>query len=85
MAAFMLSAVAACLILAGAVPASASSPRVFTVGGEARGWRQPAPGEETYNHWASRNRFHVGDLLCKHQLHRHPAARVRRAPLLRSI
>ncbi|KAM0917727.1 hypothetical protein ACQ4PT_009181 [Festuca glaucescens] len=60
---FLLSAlVAACAILASA-SASASSPRVLTVGGDARGWRQPAPGEETYNHWASRSRFHVGDLL----------------------
>nr|XP_051221328.1 early nodulin-like protein 2 [Lolium perenne] len=58
---FLLSAVvAACAILASV---SASSPRVLTVGGDARGWRQPAPGEETYNHWASRSRFHVGDLL----------------------
>ncbi|KAM0903008.1 hypothetical protein ACQ4PT_018834 [Festuca glaucescens] len=63
MATFLLSAVAACAILACTVSASASSPRVFAVGGDARGWRQPAPGEETYNHWASRSRFHVGDLL----------------------
>nr|XP_051211193.1 early nodulin-like protein 1 [Lolium perenne] len=54
---FLLSAVvAACAILASV---SASSPRVLTIGGDARGWRQPAPGEETYNHWASRSRFHV--------------------------
>ncbi|CAM0877096.1 unnamed protein product [Alopecurus aequalis] len=52
----------ACALLT-VVSASASQPKVITVGGEARGWRQPAPGEETYNHWASRNRFHVGEFL----------------------
>ncbi|KAM0903009.1 hypothetical protein ACQ4PT_018834 [Festuca glaucescens] len=77
MATFLLSAVAACAILACTVSASASSPRVFAVGGDARGWRQPAPGEETYNHWASRSRFHVGDLLCKHQLRTQPSGAAR--------
>ncbi|XP_044958493.1 early nodulin-like protein 1 [Hordeum vulgare subsp. vulgare] len=62
MAGVLLSAAVACVLLAGAVSAS-SSPRVFTVGGVERGWRQPAPGEETYNHWATKNRFHVGDFL----------------------
>ncbi|CAN6164254.1 unnamed protein product [Urochloa humidicola] len=38
--------------------------QVFVVGGEPRGWAQPdAPDDETYNHWAARNRFHVGDFL----------------------
>ncbi|OEL13070.1 hypothetical protein BAE44_0025912 [Dichanthelium oligosanthes] len=38
--------------------------QVFVVGGEPRGWAKPeAPNEETYNHWAARNRFHVGDFL----------------------
>ncbi|XP_062232840.1 early nodulin-like protein 21 [Phragmites australis] len=31
--------------------------------GGPRGWRKPIPNEETYNHWAARNRFHVGDFL----------------------
>ncbi|KAE8771345.1 Early nodulin-like protein 1 [Hordeum vulgare] len=67
MAGVLLSAAVACVLLAGAVSASSSSsPRVFTVGGVERGWRQPAPGEETYNHWATKNRFHVGDFLRKH-------------------
>ncbi|XVE96688.1 hypothetical protein REPUB_Repub02eG0244200 [Reevesia pubescens] len=35
----------------------------FRVGGE-RGWTKPTGNEsETYNEWASRNRFHVGDSL----------------------
>lgn len=67
MAGVLLSAAVAWVLLAGAVSASSSSPRVFTVGGVERGWRQPAPGEETYNHWATKNRFHVGDFLRKHQ------------------
>ncbi|XP_037462903.1 early nodulin-like protein 1 [Triticum dicoccoides] len=68
MAGVLLSAAVACVLLAGAVTASSSSsPRVFTVGGEERGWRQPAPGEETYNHWATKNRFHVGDFLRKYE------------------
>ena len=40
--------------------------QVFVVGGEPRGWRKPtAPNEESYNHWAVRNRFHAGDFLRK--------------------
>ncbi|KAK6230088.1 hypothetical protein QUC31_001606 [Theobroma cacao] len=35
----------------------------FKVGGEG-GWRKPTGNEsETYNEWATRNRFHVGDSL----------------------
>ncbi|CAK9148874.1 unnamed protein product [Ilex paraguariensis] len=35
----------------------------FQVGGE-RGWEKPTTNEtETYNHWASKNRFHVGDTI----------------------
>ncbi|MBA0783497.1 hypothetical protein Gotri_001202 [Gossypium trilobum] len=35
----------------------------FRVGGEG-GWTKPTGNEpETYNEWASRNRFHVGDSL----------------------
>ncbi|XP_022681819.1 early nodulin-like protein 1, partial [Setaria italica] len=41
--------------------------QVFEVGGEPRGWAKPAaPNGETYNHWAARNRFHVGDFLHKY-------------------
>ena len=63
----LCAVVAVACVLLTVVSASPSQPRVFIVGGEARGWRQPAPGEETYNHWASTNRFHVGDFLRKHQ------------------
>jgi hypothetical protein len=55
----------------------APAPQVFVVGGEARGWRKPETTDETYNHWAARNRFRVGDFLCKkasnqsHSSHRH--------------
>jgi hypothetical protein len=42
------------------------SPFQFQVGGE-RGWINPAGNEtaEDYNKWAEKNRFHVGDVLCK--------------------
>ncbi|CAM0877098.1 unnamed protein product [Alopecurus aequalis] len=53
-----LCVVAVSCVLLTAVSASPSQPKVITVSGEARGWRQPTPGEETYNYWASRNRFH---------------------------
>lgn len=37
----------------------------FTVGGE-KGWAKPTGNDsETYNEWASQNRFHVGDEACK--------------------
>ncbi|OEL38377.1 hypothetical protein BAE44_0000608 [Dichanthelium oligosanthes] len=53
---------ASCAFLA----ASAASlpPAVFNVGDE-RGWAVPPAGNdtETYNHWAKRNRFQVGDIL----------------------
>lgn len=54
---------AACVVLSGG--ASAAPPgRVFVVGGDGpRGWSQPTGTDETYNHWASRNRFHIGDFL----------------------
>ncbi|OMP04231.1 Plastocyanin-like protein [Corchorus olitorius] len=36
----------------------------FNVGGRERGWIKPTGNEsETYNEWAARNRFHVGDSL----------------------
>lgn len=39
----------------------------FQVGGD-RGWINPAVNEtaEDYNKWAEKNRFHVGDVLCKY-------------------
>ncbi|URE18205.1 Plastocyanin-like domain [Musa troglodytarum] len=46
----------------------------FHVGG-SRGWIVPAGDEaESYNRWAMRNRFHVGDSVCK--LHLAPAVYV---------
>ena len=40
--------------------------------GDGRGWAVPAGnGTETYNHWAKKNRFQVGDVLGK-QLPSHP-------------
>ncbi|XP_062230055.1 early nodulin-like protein 12 [Phragmites australis] len=55
----------ACVLVAATVlvVSASASPQVFVVGGEPRGWRKPVPNEETYNHWAARNRFHVGDFL----------------------
>ncbi|TVU11616.1 hypothetical protein EJB05_45211 [Eragrostis curvula] len=59
------AAAAAALVLVAALAVSAASavPVVYVVGGEERGWRKPTPSDETYNHWASRNRFRVGDFL----------------------
>ncbi|KAE9458347.1 hypothetical protein C3L33_09745, partial [Rhododendron williamsianum] len=40
----------------------------FTVGGE-KGWAKPTGNDsETYNEWASQNRFHVGDEACNIQV-----------------
>ncbi|THU54488.1 hypothetical protein C4D60_Mb10t25610 [Musa balbisiana] len=37
----------------------------FRVGG-TKGWTKPTGDElENYNHWATKNRFHIGDSLCK--------------------
>ena len=36
----------------------------YTVGG-ANGWSVPADGALHYNQWAERNRFKIGDSLCK--------------------
>uniref|UniRef100_A0A0E0LAI5 Phytocyanin domain-containing protein n=1 Tax=Oryza punctata TaxID=4537 RepID=A0A0E0LAI5_ORYPU len=62
---FPATAAACVLVLFVAGGASAASPgRVFVVGGVGpRGWSQPKGSDETYNHWASRNRFHIGDFL----------------------
>ena len=55
---------ASCALLAASV-SSAPAPAVYKVGDE-RGWVVPsANGTETYNHWAKRNRFQVGDILSK--------------------
>ncbi|KAK3128987.1 hypothetical protein QOZ80_6BG0469620 [Eleusine coracana subsp. coracana] len=59
-------AAASCILLLVVALASSSAwatPQVFVVGGEPRGWRKPEPNDETYNHWAARNRFHIGDFL----------------------
>ena len=64
--AFPAAVVVACaaVFLAGAASASWHA-QVFEVGG-ARGWEKPAaPTGESYDHWAARNRFHVGDFLRK--------------------
>ncbi|RCV08146.1 hypothetical protein SETIT_1G302600v2 [Setaria italica] len=50
-----------CALLAASV--AALPPAVFNVGDE-RGWAVPSGnGTETYNHWAKRNHFQVGDIL----------------------
>lgn len=47
---------------------SAAASFQFKVGGD-NGWTKPTGNEsETYNEWATRNRFHVGDSLCKYTL-----------------
>jgi hypothetical protein len=64
----MASVVAAtiCILLAASVPPSSSIPAVYNVG-DVRGWAlPPGNGAETYNHWAKKNRFQVGDVLGKH-------------------
>lgn len=56
---------AAAILLVGSASAAWHA-QVFVVGGEPRGWAKPTtPNEESYNHWATRNRFHVGDFLRK--------------------
>lgn len=50
-----------CALLVASV-SSLPPPAVFQVGDE-RGWTVPPNGTETYNHWAKRNRFQVGDVL----------------------
>lgn len=48
-----------------ALSSAAAAALEFRVGG-ARGWHRPTGNEtETYNQWARRNRFHIGDALCK--------------------
>ncbi|CAL5038078.1 unnamed protein product [Urochloa decumbens] len=65
---FFVAVVSALVVVSAAFLAGSASAswhaQVFVVGGEPRGWTQPAaPDDETYNHWAARNRFHVGDFL----------------------
>ncbi|KAG0466766.1 hypothetical protein HPP92_018346 [Vanilla planifolia] len=51
------------LLSACALLSCSADPVEFRVGGPL-GWRKPTGTEsETYNQWASRNRFHVGDSL----------------------
>ncbi|KAK3158964.1 hypothetical protein QOZ80_2AG0143970 [Eleusine coracana subsp. coracana] len=46
-----------------AASVSSLQPTVFSVGDE-KGWTVPSGnGTESYNHWAKRNRFQVGDVL----------------------
>lgn len=38
----------------------------FEVGEKMGYWRKPTGKEpQTYNEWAAKNRFHIGDTLCK--------------------
>ncbi|CAH2068032.1 unnamed protein product [Thlaspi arvense] len=47
------------------VVAAAEGPRIFKVGDEF-GWRVPLQNDTAvYSHWASTNRFHIGDSLCE--------------------
>jgi len=44
---------------------AAEGPRDFKVGDEF-GWRVPLQNDSAvYSHWASSNRFHIGDSLCE--------------------
>ncbi|KAL6909641.1 hypothetical protein ACP4OV_001300 [Aristida adscensionis] len=63
MAGVAFPAVACLLAAAAAVFMPASAQQVYIVGGELRGWRKPIANAESYNHWAARNRYHVGDFL----------------------
>lgn len=50
-----------------------SSHHQFQVGGE-NGWQKPTSSnftaaQETYNQWATINRFLIGDTLCKHPIY----------------
>lgn len=52
-------------VLAAFVAAVLVSGFQFQVG-EETGWTIPTGKEpETYNEWAAKNRFHIGDTLCK--------------------
>lgn len=53
------------LLVSTSMAAVSASSFQFQVGGE-RGWIIPSGNEtETYDEWAERTRFHVGDSLCK--------------------
>ncbi|XP_006647823.1 early nodulin-like protein 1 [Oryza brachyantha] len=60
MARLVVFAAAAFVLLAASV--SLSSATLYTVG-EGRGWAVPPKGTESYNHWARRYRFRLGDVL----------------------
>uniref|UniRef100_A0ACD5Z6N9 Uncharacterized protein n=1 Tax=Avena sativa TaxID=4498 RepID=A0ACD5Z6N9_AVESA len=52
-----------CLLVAASVSPSWSMPVVYNVG-DVRGWTLPSGnGTETYNHWAKKNHFQLGDVL----------------------
>lgn len=56
------------ILLMLALMASAEGPRVFKVGDDF-GWRVPLQNDTAiYSHWASSNRFHIGDSLCEFQI-----------------
>ncbi|KFK42386.1 hypothetical protein AALP_AA2G249300 [Arabis alpina] len=51
------------LALMSSVSMAAQGPRLFMVGDDF-GWRVPLPNDTAvYSHWASTNRFHIGDSL----------------------
>ncbi|KAM3225375.1 hypothetical protein ACQJBY_058256 [Aegilops geniculata] len=59
----LAAAACCCILLAASVSPASSEPAVYSVG-DGRGWTVPAGnGTETYNHWAKKNRFQVGDVL----------------------
>ncbi|CAA0829327.1 early nodulin-like protein 6, partial [Striga hermonthica] len=54
------------LLLAASIAAVLVSGFQFPVGGKERGWKIPTGDEpETYNEWAAKNRFRVGDTIGK--------------------
>uniref|UniRef100_M8C0J8 Early nodulin-like protein 2 n=1 Tax=Aegilops tauschii TaxID=37682 RepID=M8C0J8_AEGTA len=59
----LAAAACCCILLAASVSPASSEPAVYSVG-DGRGWTVPTGnGTETYNHWAKKNRFQVGDVL----------------------
>ncbi|CAM0944447.1 unnamed protein product [Alopecurus aequalis] len=53
-----------CIVLAAASVSPSSAMPVMYIVGDVRGWALPSGnGAETYNHWAKKSRFQVGDIL----------------------
>ena len=51
---------------------AAASATQFRVGGQ-KGWSVPDASAESYNSWAARMQFQIGDQLCKfHEIARRP-------------